>query len=190
MKIAYRESEQARSKTVLIDHYPESTAIACSNFKDIFDKVSSGECDKGLIPVENSCGGKVSEIHELLPKTSLKFVAEHFHTFSDETITRYVVLAKEESFSDSTSPKITSFVFTTRSIPASLYKALGGFATNSVNMTKLESYMDTNFTAAQFLADIEGDFEQENVKRAFNELGYYATVKILGSYPASEFRNR
>ena len=81
---------------------------------------------------------------------------------------------------------ITSFVFRVRNIPAALYKAMGGFATNGVNMTKLESYMvDGQFTATQFYADIEGHPDDRNVKLALEELDYFTSeVKILGVYPA------
>ena len=81
---------------------------------------------------------------------------------------------------------ITSFVFRVRNIPAALYKAMGGFATNGVNMTKLESYMiGGRFTATQFYADIEGHPEDKNVQLALEELEYFTSeMKILGVYPA------
>jgi prephenate dehydratase len=81
---------------------------------------------------------------------------------------------------------ITSFVFRVRNIPAALYKAMGGFATNGVNMTKLESYMvGGQFTATQFYADIEGHPDDRNVQLALEELEYFTSeVKILGVYPA------
>jgi len=83
---------------------------------------------------------------------------------------------------------ITSFVFRVRNIPAALYKAMGGFATNSVNMTKLESYMvGGQFTATQFYADIEGHPDDENVKLALEELDFFTDhIKILGTYPAAK----
>ena len=85
---------------------------------------------------------------------------------------------------------ITSFVFRVRSVPAALYKALGGFATNGVNITKLESYMvDGNFTVAQFYADIDGHPDQRSVRLALEELGFFSReVRILGVYPASPSR--
>ena len=85
---------------------------------------------------------------------------------------------------------VTSFVFRVRSVPAALYKALGGFATNGVNITKLESYMvDGGFTVAQFYADIEGHPDQRSVRLALEELGFFSReVKILGVYPANPFR--
>jgi prephenate dehydratase len=85
---------------------------------------------------------------------------------------------------------ITSFIFKIRNMPSALYKALGGFASNKVNMLKLESYMvDGAFTATQFFADIEGHPDDDNVKLAFEELGFFSKeVKILGYYPADNFR--
>ena len=85
---------------------------------------------------------------------------------------------------------ITSFVFRVRNLPAALYKAMGGFATNGVNMIKLESYMvNGSFTATQFYADIEGHPDDPAVARAMEELDYFTDyVKVLGSYPADPFR--
>jgi prephenate dehydratase len=87
-------------------------------------------------------------------------------------------------------PCVTTFVFRVKNIPAALYKALGGFATNGVNMTKLESYMlDGEFTATQFLADVDGHGDDANVQRALEELAFFSReVKVLGSYPASPYR--
>ncbi|MEM7319237.1 MAG: prephenate dehydratase, partial [Pseudomonadota bacterium] len=77
-----------------------------------------------------------------------------------------------------------------RNIPAALYKAMGGCATNGINMTKLESYMiDGSFTATQFYADIEGHPQDENVRLAMDELAYFTTnIEILGVYPAARER--
>ena len=85
---------------------------------------------------------------------------------------------------------LTTFVFNVRNIPAALYKALGGFATNGVNMTKLESYMlGGAFTATQFYADIEGHPDDPPVARALDELGYFTTkLQVLGVYPVHPFR--
>ena len=86
---------------------------------------------------------------------------------------------------------VTTFVFRVRNVPAALYKALGGFATNGVNMTKLESYMlGGRFSATQFYADIEGDPRDRNVGFALEELGFFShEVRILGTYPADPFRS-
>ena len=89
-------------------------------------------------------------------------------------------------------PVVTSFIFNVRNLPAALYKALGGFATNGVNMTKLESYMvGGQFTATQFLAEVDGHPEDPGVKNALEELAFFTTdVKVLGVYPADAFRAR
>ena len=86
---------------------------------------------------------------------------------------------------------LTTFVFQVRNIPAALYKALGGFATNRVNMTKLESYMiEGNFFATQFYADVEGHPEDRNLVLALEELAFFSKeMKILGVYPAHPFRS-
>jgi prephenate dehydratase len=85
---------------------------------------------------------------------------------------------------------MTTFVFRVRNVPAALYKALGGFATNGVNMTKLESYMiGGQFTATQFLCDVEGHPEQPALRRALEELSFFSReTKILGVYPAASAR--
>ena len=87
-------------------------------------------------------------------------------------------------------PVVTTFVFRVRNVPAALYKALGGFATNGVNMTKLESYMvDGEFAATQFLADVDGHPDDRGLALALEELAFFSReVKILGTYPAHPFR--
>jgi len=110
---------------------------------------------------------------------------------AEHNTTRFVVMAKEPIDPDpKNGPVVTSFVFKVRSVPAALYKALGGFATNGVNITKLESYiLDGAFTVAQFYADIEGHPDQRPVKLALEELSFFSReVRILGVYPASAFR--
>jgi prephenate dehydratase len=105
--------------------------------------------------------------------------------------TRFVVMRREPLDPDpAAGPIITSFVFRVRSVPAALYKALGGFATNGVNITKLESYIvDGGFTVAQFYADIDGHPDQRPVRLALEELSFFSReVRILGVYPASAFR--
>ncbi|MEO0635178.1 MAG: prephenate dehydratase [Pseudomonadota bacterium] len=103
--------------------------------------------------------------------------------------TRFVVLSNEEHMPERADGMVTTFVFRVRNIPAALYKAMGGFATNGVNMTKLESYqLDGAFSATQFYADIEGHPEDPNVKLALEELNFFSTVRMLGVYPQSEFR--
>ncbi|MGZ4498442.1 MAG: prephenate dehydratase [Nocardioides sp.] len=109
----------------------------------------------------------------------------------DHNTTRFVVLSRDlVEASPGNGPVVTSFIFNVRNLPAALYKALGGFATNGVNMTKLESYMvGGHFTATQFLAEVDGHPEDVGVKNALEELAFVTTdVKILGVYPADAFR--
>jgi prephenate dehydratase len=109
---------------------------------------------------------------------------------AEHNTTRFIVMAKKSRMPrPGSGPVITSFVFRVRNVPAALLKALAGFATNGVNMTKLESYVSPDFVAAQFYADIEGHPEDRNVKLAFEELGFYThEVKVLGVYPAHAYR--
>ncbi|MBI1238511.1 MAG: prephenate dehydratase [Alphaproteobacteria bacterium] len=105
--------------------------------------------------------------------------------------TRFLLMANEPDDAEHTGdPVVTSFVFRVRNVPAALYKAMGGFATNGVNMTKLESYqIDGTFTATQFYADIEGHPEERSVRLALEELQFFTThLRILGVYPAHPYR--
>jgi prephenate dehydratase len=109
--------------------------------------------------------------------------------------TRFIVLSREAKRPmPDNGPVLTTFVFQVRNIPAALYKALGGFATNSVNMTKLESYMlEGTFSATQFYSDVEGHPEETGLKLALEELAFFSqpgSLKILGVYPASPFREK
>ncbi len=105
--------------------------------------------------------------------------------------TRFVVLAREPRWATAGSGLlVTSFVFRVRNLPAALYKAMGGFATNGVNMTKLESYMvDGNFFATQFYADVEGHPDDKGLAFALEELKFFSReLRIVGVYPAHPFR--
>ncbi|GEP01973.1 prephenate dehydratase [Methylobacterium oxalidis] len=105
--------------------------------------------------------------------------------------TRFVVFSPEpEATPPGEGPTVTSFIFRVRNIPAALYKALGGFATNGVNMSKLESYMvEGQFTATQFYAEVDGHPEDPGLARALEELRYFSReCKIIGTYPAHPFR--
>jgi len=106
--------------------------------------------------------------------------------------TRFLILANDAlKIAVNEGPVVTSFVFKVRSVPSALYKALGGFATNNVNMTKLESYMvGGSFSAAQFYADVEGHPEDKAMRHAMDELAFFTeNVTILGTYPADPVRN-
>jgi prephenate dehydratase len=111
----------------------------------------------------------------------------------EHNTTRFIVLASEPDDAEAEGGAIiTSFIFRVRNVPAALYKALGGFATNGVNMTKLESYIvGGSFAAAQFYADVEGHPSHPNVRLALEELGFFSSeLKILGAYHASPLRAR
>ncbi len=275
-RIAFQGIEGAYSHLACRQVYPQATALPCRTFEAAFAAVSGGDAQFTMIPIENSLGGRVADIHHLLPKSSLYIVGEHFQSvqhhmlappgatleglrtvhshvqalaqcrdvirelgleavahadtagaareiaelgdpstaaiasdlsgqiYGLQTIrtriedrigntTRFVIMARRRIEPDvRDGPCITSFVFQVRSVPAALYKALGGFATVGVNIVKLESYIvDASFTVAQFYAEIEGHPAQREVDHAFEELQYFsAKLKILGTYQASSFRDQ
>ena len=105
-------------------------------------------------------------------------------------MTRFVVLAREARQAVAAGPMMTTLIFEVRNVPAALYKALGGFATNGVNITKLESYQrGAPFSASEFYADIEGRPEDPPVARALEELQFHTKwVRLLGTYPQERRR--
>jgi len=109
---------------------------------------------------------------------------------AEHNTTRFLIMSREPRWAPRGGPTVTTFVFNVRNVPAALYKALGGFATNGVNMTKLESYMvGGRFAATQFYADVEAHPEDRPLKLALEELAFFSTeVKILGVYPAAPQR--
>jgi prephenate dehydratase len=168
-----------------------------------------GQCRKmirklGIKPVVAAdTAGSAREIAEAGDKTraaiasrlaaeiyGLDIVAEDIEDEAHNT-TRFIVLSRDARWAKSgAGPVITTFLFRVRNVPAALYKVLGGFATNGVNMTKLESYMiEGNFFATQFYADVEGHPEDKALVLAFEELSFFSReMKILGVYPAHPFR--
>jgi prephenate dehydratase len=272
--IAFQGRPGAYSHLACREAYPDMEPLACETFPDAFAAVTDGAAALGMIPIENSLGGRVADIHHLLPESSLYIVAEHFQpvqhyllaapgtrleqlrtvhsheqalaqcrhlirelglepvvhadtagaaeevakaanptqaaiasslageihglevlrTRIEDRIgntTRFVVMSRQRQEPDPRDgPCMTSLIFQVRSVPASLYKALGGFATNGVNITKLESYItDASFTVAQFYAEIEGHPADRAVDHAFDELQYFsAKLKLLGTYPMHPFR--
>jgi len=169
-----------------------------------------GQCRKvirkhGFVPViSGDTAGAAREVAEAADPTQaaispplaaeiygLEILAEDIED-EDHNTTRFVVLSRElVEAAPGNGPVVTSFIFNVRNLPAALYKALGGFATNGVNMTKLESYMvGGHFSATQFLAEVDGHPEDAGLARALEELAFFTTdVKILGVYPADTFRS-
>jgi prephenate dehydratase len=106
--------------------------------------------------------------------------------------TRFYIAANQPAHADpDTGGLMTTFIFSVRNVPAALYKALGGFATNGVNMTKLESYMVGGaFTATEFMCDVQGHPSQPGLRGALEELAFFSReIRILGVYPQAPFRN-
>lgn len=271
-KIAFQGEPGAFSHAAAHALFPTDEALPCTTFEDTIAAVQQGRADFGVVPVENSLYGRITDIYHLLPDSGLYITGEHYlrvemnllavpgatladikavqslsvalgqcrkyiarHKFKtinavdtagsarevaekgDKTVaaiasrfaaevyglsilasniedashntTRFLVVARQpvEPAADTAKVK-TTFVFRVRNVPAALYKAMGGFATNGVNMTKLESYMlDGSFTATQFYADIEGRPSDRAVELAFEELRFFTDqFKVLGVYPAGD----
>lgn len=109
---------------------------------------------------------------------------------ADHNTTRFIVLSATPELPALTTPSVSSFVFKVRSVPSALYKALGGFASNGLNLTKLESYMvGGSFKAAQFYADVEGHIDSPTMKNALEELAFFSdNITHLGTYPMDAVR--
>jgi prephenate dehydratase len=276
-RIAFQGELGANSHEACSSFFPDYEAVPHASFEDAFEAIKSGDCQLGMIPVENSIAGRVADVHHLLPSSGLKIIGEkfkpiHFQLMANpgasleqvkvamsmpialgqcrKTIrrlklrtestgdtagaakllaehpdpakaavspalaaeiygleillrdiedehsntTRFLVMTADKAPPPPpfTQPCITSFVFRVRNLPAALYKALGGFATNGVNMIKLESYMENGaFTATFFYAEVDGRPEDRAVARAFEELQFFSErFEILGVYPADPFRTR
>ena len=181
-----------------------------SDIKTVHSHVHAlGQCRKvikanKLKPiVAADTAGAARELSESKDKTSAaiatKLAAEIYgleiaiKNIEDEThnTTRFVILSKKhQTIKPGNGPNMTSLVFRVRNVPAALYKAMGGFATNGVNMTKLESYqIEGQFSATQFYADVEGHPDDRPLKLALEELAFFTSfTKLLGTYPASPFR--
>ena len=277
MSIAYQGIAGAWSHLACRAVHPEREVVPCPSFEDVFEIVESGGADLAMIPIENNLGGRVADIHQLLPHQALHIVAEFFQPIRHELLaapgaseeglravyshpqalaqcrrflraqglepraasdtaaaaqrvaergdptvgaiasrlagrlyklaslrsdiqdeyhntTRFIVLARErnEEPRDADGHYISALWFQLRSVPAALYKALGAFATNNVNLTKLESYIGTrHFDRARFYVEVEGHETDEPVCSALEEIAYYTdTVRVLGSFPQHEFRQQ
>ena len=168
-----------------------------------------GQCRKiirrlGLVPhISGDTAGSAREVAEwgdptraaLAPRLAASIygldILEEDVEDADHNTTRFVILSRDPVHAPSgNGPVVTTFVFRVRNVPAALYKALGGFATNAVNMTRLESYMvDGEFAATAFLADVDGHPDDPGLSRALEELSFFSReVRILGVYPAHPFR--
>lgn len=140
------------------------------------DLARSGETDVGVLASELAAQTYGLEV-------LARGIEDH-----DKNTTRFLIMSPKPDMSRrGDTHMITSFLFRVRNIPAALYKAMGGFATNGVNMTKLESYMvDGEFTATQFYADITGHPDDPGVKLAMEELSFFTShISVLGTYPAA-----
>ena len=178
--------------------------------RDVYSHVHAlGQCRKiirklGLkAHVAGDTAGSAREVAELKDPTraslapslaaevyGLKILAEDVEDEAHNT-TRFIILSKTARWTSAgNGPTVTSFVFRVRNLPAALYKALGGFATNGINMSKLESYMlEGEFLATQFYAEVDGHPDDLPLKRALEELAFFSKeMRILGVYPAAAFR--
>lgn len=161
----------------------------CRNYlrKNNITAVTAADTAGAARRVAEKQDGKTAAIAPALAaqEYGLEILAWDIEDASHNT-TRFVIMAPEPvDFSQEDGPAVTAFLFQVRNIPSSLYKAMGGFATNGVNMTKLESYqIEGSFSATQFYAEIEGHPDQRSVQLALEELGFFSSsLKILGVYP-------
>ncbi|MFT7144401.1 MAG: prephenate dehydratase [Alphaproteobacteria bacterium] len=275
-KIALQGKIGAYSYLACQHLYPNLQALECHSFRDVMDRVKSGEAKYGMIPVENSTAGRVADVHNLLREMDVNIIREYFmpinhcllapkgttlktiktvyshvqalsqcdlniskngfrkqemadtagaakwvseqagnecaaissepsakeyglevlvngYQDTGHNTTRFIVVSQgalEHSFDQGS--YITTIVFKVKNMPAALYKVLGGFATNKVNVLKIESYfVDGGFKSTQFCMDIEAHIDEKRMKNAMKELGFFAnSVKILGCYPAHKFRKQ
>ena len=181
-----------------------------SSIKDIKSvkshEMALSQCRKSIIElglepiVSDDTAGSAREISELKDNSiaaiasplaaeiyDLKILKKDMEDEGHNT-TRFLILSKDKSIPDDTIGNyITTLVFKVKNVPSALYKALGGFATNGVNMLKLESYqIDGSFQSTQFYTDLEGHANSDSIKNALDELKYYSEeIKILGVYPSS-----
>jgi len=275
LKIAYQGEPGAFSHQACRRWFADHAPTPFPTFEAAFAAVSSGDCQLGMIPVENSVAGRVSDVHHLLPHSKLRIVGERFlpiemnlmavpetklenikvaashamallqcrnalrdmgitaEVFHDtagaaralsqtreldraaiapevaaelyglkilkrhmedarHNTTRFLVLTTQDQVIEPAPgvPCMTTFSFRVKNIPAALYKALGGFATNGVNMTKLESYIENGlFASTFFYCDVEGRPSDPNLAQALKELQFFATkTELLGTYPEDPFR--
>lgn len=137
--------------------------------------------DKSIVAIASKLAGEIY---------GLDVVAPNVENARNNT-TRFLIMAREPEIpEDDGSAFITSFIFKAKNIPAALYKALGGFATNGINITKLESYLlEGKFVSAQFYAEIESHPSRKAFQNAFDELKFFSeSIHVLGTYRANKYR--
>ncbi len=176
IKTAYGHVVILPQCAAFLKEYGITAKVSSDNAKAARDVAELGDPSRGALASELA-----ADIY------NLDVVGKHIED-QDNNTTRFLVMAREiDKTPRGSHGMITSFVFRVRNIPAALYKAMGGFATNGVNMTKLESYMvGGQFTATQFFAEIEGHPDDHNVQLALEELGYFTDmIRLMGVYPAS-----
>lgn len=157
-----------------------TTQVSPDNARAAMDVANSDDMTAGALASEMA-----AEIY------GLNILAHNIEDH-DRNTTRFLIMARDPDLSRrGKQGMVTSFVFRVRNIPAALYKAMGGFATNGVNMTKLESYMvGGQFTATQFYAEVEGHPDDRNVQRAMDELDYFTDhIRLMGVFPAAPRRH-
>jgi prephenate dehydratase len=180
------EIRRAMSHTVLLGQCRDF--LAARGIDRVTGADTAGSARDVAAAGDASLGALASELAAEI--YGLDVLARHIEDHAKNT-TRFLIMSPHADRTPrGTHGMLTSFVFQVRNIPAALYKAMGGFATNGVNMTKLESYMvDGSFTATQFYADIEGHPDDPAVARALDELDFFtANIEILGVYPADPGR--
>lgn len=271
---AFQGIPGAYSHLACTEVLPEFEHMACDSFEDAFAAVHDGTAATAMIPIENSLGGRVADVHHLLPDSGLYIVGEHFQpvhhhllavpgtkldqikrvishpqalaqcrqtlrelrlepvqradtagaaqevsetgdpalaaiasslagkTYGLDSVrariedrlgntTRMVLLSRQRQEPDpAAGPAITALLYQVRSVPAALYKSLGGLATNGVNTIRLESYISlAEPGVARFYIEIEGHPSERRIDRALDELQYFSSMmKILGVFPAHPFR--
>ena len=161
--------------------------LAQHNIDAIADVDTAGAARKVSAGVDKSVAAVASRLSA--ETYSLDILAKDIEDAAHNT-TRFIVLATAPVLPKIDVPSVSSFVFKVRSVPSALYKALGGFASNGLNLTKLESYMvGGSFTAAQFYADVEGHIDSPEMKNALEELAFFSeNITHLGTYPMDKTR--
>ncbi|OYX44546.1 MAG: prephenate dehydratase [Rhodobacterales bacterium 32-67-9] len=184
--VQIEEIEKVRAHLVLIPQC--ASFLARYGIRGEAAADSAGAAAEIAAKEERTVGALASDLAAEI--YGLNILARHIEDHAHNT-TRFLIMAKEPNRARrGDHGMMTTFVFQVRNIPAALYKAMGGFATNGVNMTKLESYMvDGSFSATQFYADIEGHPDDANVRLALEELDYFtSSMTLLGVYPADPSR--